>query len=62
MKGSTYRSLTSGVVMRWRNCGSCQIECAYMLTSPPYWGSMRDYGHKDQIGTESDPKTTSRNS
>ena len=26
------------------------------LTSPPYWGAMRDYDHKDQIGTESDPQ------
>jgi DNA methylase len=24
------------------------------VTSPPYWGSMRDYGHKDQIGLEGD--------
>lgn len=25
------------------------------VTSPPYWGGLRDYGHSDQIGVESMP-------
>lgn len=25
------------------------------VTSPPYWGGVRDYGHADQLGLERDP-------
>ncbi len=25
------------------------------VTSPPYWGGLRDYGHPDQLGLERDP-------
>lgn len=29
------------------------VQCC--VTSPPYWGGLRDYGHDDQIGLEREP-------
>lgn len=36
-----------------RTLADDSIHCC--VTSPPYWGGLRDYGHDDQLGLERDP-------
>ena len=40
------------IMRRWIVEG---VKAQMCITSPPYWGGLRDYGHSDQIGLERDP-------
>lgn len=40
-------------VMRTLIAAGVRVQC--IVTSPPYWGGLRDYGHEAQLGMERDP-------
>lgn len=40
---------------RLRDLPDASVQCC--ITSPPYWGAQRDYGHPDQLGHERTPET-----
>jgi DNA modification methylase len=41
-------------LMRSMIADRVKVQC--IVTSPPYWGGLRDYGHKGQFGLESTPQ------
>lgn len=49
-KNDNYEILTGDSRNILKELESESVQC--VITSPPYWG-LRDYGHKDQIGLES---------
>lgn len=50
---TTYRILTGDCRATLATLPDASVQCC--VTSPPYWGGVRDYGVSGQIGIERDP-------
>lgn len=50
---SSWQILHGDVRERLKDLEPGSVQC--VVTSPPYWGGLRDYGHPGQLGLERDP-------
>jgi len=51
--GLSWRVVTGDAIAGLASVPAASARCC--VTSPPYWGGLRDYGHAGQLGMERDP-------